>query len=75
MRASLSARVGQQKPHETQTPQPEQIIRKLCSAEQLLNQGQPVAYVCRAIGVSVATYKSLTAAVAVAVRRNVVKAT
>ena len=58
---------------------PEPIIRKLCSAEQLLNQGQPVAYVCRAIGVSVATYKSLTAAVAVAVavavRRNVVKAT
>jgi transposase-like protein len=29
---------------------PEQIIRKLRSAEQLLNQGQTVADVCRALG-------------------------
>ena len=29
---------------------PEQIIRKLRSAEQLLNQGQTVADVCRSTG-------------------------
>ena len=33
---------------------PEQIIRKLRSAERLLNQGQTVADVCRAIEVSAA---------------------
>jgi hypothetical protein len=35
---------------------PEQIIRKLRSAEQLLNQGQTVADVCRSLEVSAATY-------------------
>ena len=35
---------------------PEQIIRKLRTAEQLLNQGQAVGYVCRALVVSPATY-------------------
>ena len=35
---------------------PEQIIRKLRTAEQLLNQGQVVADVCRALEVSPATY-------------------
>jgi putative transposase len=35
---------------------PEQIIRKLRSAEQLLNQGQTVADVCRALEVSADTY-------------------
>ena len=35
---------------------PDQIIRKLRSAEQLLNQGQAVADVCRALEVSPATY-------------------
>ena len=35
---------------------PEQIIRKLCTADQLLNQGQTVADVCRALEVSAATY-------------------
>jgi putative transposase len=35
---------------------PEQIIRKLRSAEQLLNQSQTVADVCRALDVSAATY-------------------
>ena len=35
---------------------PDQIIRKLRSAEQLLNQGQTVADVCRALEVSAATY-------------------
>ncbi len=35
---------------------PEQIIRKLRNAEQLLNQAQTVAYVCRALEVSAATY-------------------
>ena len=34
----------------------EQIIRKLRTAEQLLNQGQAVADVCRALEVSVPTY-------------------
>ena len=33
-----------------------QIIRKLRIAEQLLNQGQAVADVCRALEVSPATY-------------------
>jgi len=33
-----------------------QIIRKLRTAEQLLNQGQAVADVCRALDVSPATY-------------------
>ena len=35
---------------------PEQIIRKLRTAEQLLNQGQAVCEVCRALEVSPATY-------------------
>jgi transposase-like protein len=35
---------------------PEQIIRKLRSAEQLLNQGQTIADVCRTLEVSAATY-------------------
>ena len=35
---------------------PEQIIRKLRTAEQLLNQGQTVADVCRALEVSAPTY-------------------
>ena len=38
---------------------PEQIIRKLRTAEQLLNQGQAVADVCRALEVSPATYHRL----------------
>ena len=33
-----------------------QIIRKLRTAEQLLNQGQTVADVCRALEVSAPTY-------------------
>ncbi|MCX5943910.1 MAG: transposase [Cyanobacteria bacterium] len=33
-----------------------QIIRKLRTAEQLLNQAQAVADVCRALAVSPATY-------------------
>ena len=35
---------------------PEQIIRKLRTAEQLLNQGQSFADVCRALEVSAPTY-------------------
>ncbi len=35
---------------------PEQIIRKLRTAEQLLNQGQTVADVCRSLEVSAPTY-------------------
>jgi hypothetical protein len=35
---------------------PEQIIRKLRTADKLLNQGQTVADVCRALEVSAATY-------------------
>jgi transposase-like protein len=58
MRASLPARLGQEKPHETQAKRytPDQIIRKLRTAEQLLNQGQTVADVFRALEVSVPTY-------------------
>ena len=35
---------------------PEQIIRKMRTAEQLLNQGQRVAYFSRALEVSAPTY-------------------
>ena len=35
---------------------PEQIIRKLHTVEQLLNQGQSVDDVCRALEVSAPTY-------------------
>ena len=35
---------------------PEQIIRKLRSAVQLLNQGQIVADVCRDLEISAATF-------------------
>jgi len=35
---------------------PEQVIRKLRTADQLLNQGQSVADECRALEVSAATY-------------------
>ena len=35
---------------------PEQLIRKLRTADQLLNQGQSVADVCRALEISDATY-------------------
>ena len=34
----------------------EQIIRNLRTGEQLLNQGQTVAHVCRALEVSAPTY-------------------
>jgi putative transposase len=51
MRASLPARIGQEKFHETQTPQP-----RADHPEQLLNQGQTVADVCRALEVSAPTY-------------------
>ena len=37
---------------------PEQVIRKLRTADQLLNQGQSVADVCRALEVSAATYQA-----------------
>ena len=37
---------------------PEQIICKLRTAEQLLNQGQTVADACRALEVSAPTYHS-----------------
>jgi len=37
---------------------PEQIIRKLRTAEQLLNQGQSVADVCRALEVLAPAYHS-----------------
>jgi transposase-like protein len=37
---------------------PEQIIRKLRTAEQLLTQGQTVADVCRALEVAQPTYHS-----------------
>ncbi len=37
---------------------PDQIVRKLCTAEQLLNQGQSVADVCcRAVGVLAPSYQ------------------
>jgi len=56
-RASLPSRLGQDKPHETQRRHNyEQIIRKLRCAELLLNQGQTVADVCRALEISAATY-------------------
>jgi putative transposase len=35
---------------------PEQIIRKLRIAEQLLNQGESVGDICRALEVSAPTY-------------------
>jgi hypothetical protein len=35
---------------------PEQVIRKLCTVEQLLGQGQSVADVCRVLEVSIRTY-------------------
>jgi putative transposase len=57
MRASVPARLGQEKPHETQAPNPERIIHKLRTAEQLLNQGQCIADVYRAlVEVSAPTY-------------------
>jgi len=56
MRASLPARIGQEKPHESQTPQPRADHPQAATAEQLLNQGQAVADVCRALEVSPATY-------------------
>jgi transposase-like protein len=36
---------------------PEQIIRKLRTADQLSNQGKAVTDVCRALEVSPATYR------------------
>ena len=56
MRASLPARLGQEEPHEPKRDNPEQIIRKLRTAEQLLNQGQSVADVCRTMEVTAPTY-------------------
>ena len=55
-RASQEARLGQEKPLKHKRHTPEQIIRKLRTAEQLLNQGQSVADVCRALEVSAPTY-------------------
>ena len=56
MRASAPARLGKEKPHKVKRHSPEQIIRKLRTAEQLLSQGQAVSDVCRALEVSPATY-------------------
>ena len=57
MRASLPARIGQEKPTETQTPQPRADHPQAAyRAGQLLNQGQTVADVSRALGVSAPTY-------------------
>ena len=56
MRASQEARLGQEKPHEAQAPHTRTDIRKLSTALQLLNQGQSVADVCRALEVSAPTY-------------------
>jgi hypothetical protein len=39
MRASQAARLGLEKPMKRKRHTPEQIIRKLRTAEQLLNQG------------------------------------
>ena len=56
-RASLPARLGQQgSPMKRKRHNPEQLFRKLSTAEQLLNQGQAVADVCRALEVSATTY-------------------
>jgi transposase-like protein len=56
MRASLPARMARRSPMKRKRHNPEQIIRKLRTAEQLLNQGQSVADVCRALEVSAPTY-------------------
>ena len=40
-----------------QSHHPEQIIRKLRTAEQLLNQGQTIVDVCRALEVLAPTYQ------------------
>jgi hypothetical protein len=55
MRASLPARLGHEKPHETQAPYSRADIRKLCTVEQLLNQGLSVAVACSALEVSAPT--------------------
>jgi hypothetical protein len=58
MRASLPARIGQEKPQKVKRHSPVaegfsagvQIIRKLRTAEQLLNEGQAGADVCLDLG-------------------------
>ena len=49
---------------------PEQIIRKLRTAEQLLNQGQTVADVCRTMELSAPTYHHPAAGVEGVTRRK-----
>ncbi|WP_390623287.1 MULTISPECIES: transposase [Synechococcales] len=56
IRASLPARNCQEKRHESQTPKPRADHPQVRTAEQLLNQCQAVADVCRALEVSLATY-------------------
>jgi hypothetical protein len=56
MRASPPARLGQEKPHETQAPHSRTDNPQAATAEQLLNQGQTVADVCRTLEVSAQTY-------------------
>jgi len=41
LRASQTTRLGQEKPHEGKRHTPEQIIRKLRTAEQLLIKARP----------------------------------
>jgi putative transposase len=53
MRVSLPAR---RSPMKRKSHTPEQIIRKLRTAEQRLNQGQSVADMCRPLEVSASTY-------------------
>lgn len=53
--ASPPAGSGNKKPHDTQLPHPEPIIRTRRTAETLLDQGQTVADVCRGLEVSVPT--------------------
>ena len=56
MRASLPARLAKRSPMKRKRHKLEQIIRKLRIAEQLLNQGQNVPDVSRALEVSAPTY-------------------
>jgi hypothetical protein len=57
LRASQAARLGKEKPHETQAPHTRADHPQAAHREQLLNQGRCVADVCRALEVSTPTYR------------------
>ena len=56
MRPTIVRRKARQNHGDEEEAQPEQVVRKLMTADRLLSEGKDVAAVCRELGVSEPTY-------------------